>query len=538
MHSIRPRNINNMKDPLKINGATYHLPENEDDVKALINLAKANKQTICLKGSGHSFPIINILESQAANNKNLYVLLAFMDQVLHIDKVKKTVTVQAGCHLGKDPFDPTERATLQNSLLYQLDQAGLAIPDLGGITHQTVGGFLSTGSSGGSTIYSFEDQLLSVTFINCGKNGPEKVTFSRPVPENLDDPFYGVGVATIGLFGIMIEATFQCVDSFLITGTESIAKAVDIKNLPECKFDPFWKSDSVDDKDIISYKDFLLRTEYTRVFWWPQENIQKMVVWQAKQIPKDQTFLPLIKPYQEVPWIDGSPVPATLAAYLLFSAIGTWPKWLETTMPNSKFFEEIIDLAFYPVILPLICKVFVPIDKNGPQTFTDVWYNGIPMDNQMNDKLMPIWFTELWIDIDKTEQVMDKLLIFFNEKNEHTGSFNFEIYAAKASNFWMSPSYLTDVIRIDILWFSNNLVGPTAFYQQFWDLLQEFNYRPHWAKYLPDGNGPQGFKYLQSVYPRWNDWKKIRYEMDPDQVFVNEYWRKQLGDDFFEKPTN
>ena len=68
------------------------------------------------------------------------------------------VTVEAGIHLGHDPLDPL--STKENSLLYQLHHKyGLSLSDLGGISHQTVGGFLMTGSSGGSLVHGISDNV-------------------------------------------------------------------------------------------------------------------------------------------------------------------------------------------------------------------------------------------------------------------------------------------------------------------------------------------------------------------------------------------
>jgi len=102
---------------------------------------------------------------------------------------------------------------------------------------------------------------------------------------------------------------------------------------------------------------------------------------------------------------------------------------------------------------------------DGLAKFQDYWLKGLPMDNQMDDQLWPTWFTELWIPIEKTADVMTALQDFYTAKDhkgpfkkrvryERTGSFSCEVYAAKSSRFWMSPSYQADVIRIDVFWFA------------------------------------------------------------------------------------
>lgn len=202
--------------------------------------------------------------------------------------------------------------------------------------------------------------------------------------------------------------------------------------------------------------------------------------------------------------------------------------------------KNIVDTYFYPDVLPLLLGLFVSPDKPevGPQLFSDIWYTGIPMDNSMSDKLFPVWFTELWIPLERSGEVMNDLLEFYNKGPENTGAFSCEIYASKSSTFWLSPAYLTDVIRVDVFWFANNAGQPADYYQKFWDLLEKYKYRPHWGKYIPDKiysvdnpgevliNGPD---YLKNRYPKWEQWLALRSKMDPHQVFLNDYWRAKLG---------
>ncbi|MEO6548782.1 MAG: D-arabinono-1,4-lactone oxidase [Ferruginibacter sp.] len=526
-------------DSLLVDGVTYWLPQNLSEVLSIVDDAQTNKEVICLRGAAHSFPIINLLEKgSSTGTKYKYVMLSHM---FNVDIEGNTVKVDAGCHLGPDPWDPTGISKLENSLLYRLDQNNLSIPDLGGITHQTVGGFLSTASSGGSTQFSFEDALISIDIVTCeaGKGATVR-TFNRPVPDNPDDPFYAAGVASRGLFGIIVSATFQCEPKFYIEGQEAIT------TVDTCAIDLFGPGN--DSKP--SLQTFLTQTQYNRLMWWPQENVHKMVVWQAKQTDEaganafaaqayEKMGLPVkpLKPYEEVPYVQNSAMPATLGADILFSAIGRWPNWLLDLLGDTeeyKIIKGIVDVSFFPLILPKILDIFVAVDtpdnaNKGPQQFSDLWYTGLPMDNQMSDKLMPVWFTELWIDINKTQEVMSGLQNFYNESTNNTGAFSCEIYAAKSNLFWLSPSYKQDVIRIDIFWFANNTGDPTEFYQRFWTFLAQYNYRPHWAKYLPDGASEQGVAYLKSNYPMWDNWMALRQQYDPNQVFVNDYWRQHLG---------
>lgn len=550
-------------DKIAVNGVTYWLPANNQEVIDLANDALANNEVICVRGSAHSFPVVGDLEKAihtVDGKKYKYVMLSKMNAV-NFDDRDKTVSVQAGCHLGLDPWDPTGISKVENSLLYQLNEKGYGFSDLGGIMHQTIGGFMSMGCSGGSTDYSFDMPLISIDIVQFGNNGAEVVTYAKPKKENPDDPFWGI-VVSMGLLGIMVNVVFECEPNFYITGSEATTYEKD------CQINLY---DSGTD-DRPSTEQFFKKTEFTRLMWWPQVNVKKMVVWQAKKATEQeaiayaaeaykkigQTDHPPLKPYQEVPYILGSPTIATLGADLLYTAIGRWPQWLLDTLGDTPVYQAVkllVESSFSPKILPLILEVFAAVNTKepgkGPQEFADIGWQGLPMDNQMSDKLFPVKFTELWIPLDKSQAVMNALNDFYNVGPENTGAFSCEIYAAKNSKCWLSPAYGTDVIRIDVFWFGNNLGDPTAFYQKFWDLLIPFGFRPHWAKYMPAGNSIVGgnstiegktkkkklskgsnltfSNYLKNSYPKWEQWMKLRDQVDPDQVFVNDYWRDKMA---------
>jgi hypothetical protein len=500
-------------DTINNNGVTYYLPKTHDEIAILLKDAKANNKKICVKGSGHSFPLI---PKMVKENTCTFIYMSNFRSV-SFDDANMTVKVEGGCNLGRDPFDITQKSTVENSLFYQVFKHGWSIPEMGGIIHQTVGGFISTGSSGGSIKYSFDEMLVDITIMTAEDPEPKIRTFSVNDP-NTDD-FYAAGIA-MGMFGVILSATFKCLPTFNIQGTETISYVKD------CSIDLFESGSN-------SLENFFKDIDYSRLIWWPQENINKMIVWQASKIDPVPGFTP--KPYEEVPPIFGSEIPSSVAADLVYTAIGEWPKWFLEAFGNSKVAKGIADLVsteFYPMILPKILEKFEPIDtkEKGPQKFQDYWWSGLCMDNKMNDKLMPVWFTELWIDVAKADQVMKELRAFFGESTDNTGYFCLELYASKASKFWMSPSYGHDVIRLDVFWFANSDRDPVeTTFQRYWDRFEKYDFRCHWGKYLPKTvNGKPGGKYLESQYPNWANWMAKRAVYDVDNIFVNPYWQDQL----------
>jgi len=538
----------------------YH-PRREEEVRELILLAKSKGLKIRVRGAGHSVGRAIYTDNFKGREGDPTGIDMMLDQLsfdpknpndkVRLDAPKKTVRVKAGCHLGFDPYDPAGVSSWQNSLLFQLDQAGLGVPDVGGIIHQAIGGFISTGSSGGSLQDSFGEAIIGLKLID-GTGKLHELTRASN-----DDKFFAAGVS-LGLLGVITEATFKLVENFNITGEQS---TTDIDKAP---IDLFGNPASRTGNKP-SLQNFLYQKEfpYIRLMWWPQEKVERFVVWKAKRMEAGdynaatgtpQNFTP--QPYWEFPRFGKvnfktmkfrrpdipSEGPAELLAEggggLFYSIVGNWHQAVTLLKPGflAKCALKIVAWLFPKRILPAVLNAFNPRDTDpdpvtgqpsGPQKFWDYYWSSLPMDNRVDDKLVPTDFTEIWIPISRTTEVMCMLRDYYRKAGyKATGSFSTELYAAKKSDFWLSPAFGEDMFRVDIFWFGYNADDPQkVYYPQFFKLLMpKFSCRFHWGKYMPvDPN------YLRAQYPQWEAFMKLREEMDPQQIFVTHYWRERLG---------
>lgn len=509
------RTINEI-ETIIIGTVQYYLPADIKELQLLINEARHKQKKIRIRGSYHSVPA-----AVDSDSDGLFVMLSHMNKVV-IDKSKKIVTVEAGCHLGYDKVDPTGTSTPGNSLFVQLDVAGFALPDMGGIIHQTVGGFLSTGAAGGSLKDTFNESLQEFTFIPADKDFPDPITVS--CSDLNTDLFYAMGVS-MGLLGIIVSATFSIIPRFNIRGKELTT------TFSDCSID----MSGLNQGSKKSLHDFLLQTDFKRLFWYPQPRVSKVVVWQARKMQPDEDEYFIRKPYKELSRSN------QVFAGIVFRIIGH-SSWIAT----SRFWNKL----FYTYIFPAILFLFVRLDKKDAKekpvpriTFEDYWYSSLPMDNSISDKLFPVKFTELWIPFDDdapkdiVAEVLQELNNLFQvmykdgEVPHPGGDFCIELVAGKKSKFWMSPAYGSkNVLRVDVFWFGKNAGSPSeCYYPLFWNALQKFNFRCHWGKYLPDANGSQGAHYLRSLYPRWDDFMNLRKKYDPENIFLTAYWKEHLG---------
>lgn len=487
----------------------YH-PSSEEEICELIQRAHRDRVPIRVRGAAHSLaPSIYTHPDPAAGN-GINIML---DQYagLTFDEANMRVTAQAGCHLGKAPCDPTGTSTLETSLAYQLDRRGWALPHTGGIIHQTVSGFAATGSAGGSVTHSVHESIVAMRLID-GRGVPHELSLDTQA-----DRFLAAGVS-MGLLGIVSTVTFQCIPRYHIIGREVTTDIEDCQR--DCGIDLFGAG-------ADSLESFLKETEYARLLWWPQPGVEKITVWQARRMrPEDynaKTGTPDAfrrQPYQ---------IPAhnqQVIGNLFLKLYGTWPAWFRDITKRHRglrFFEKIIDGLWEPVIVPVVLNLSL---EEGEQTFWDTWWQGLPMDNDIDYTLLPTDFMEFWLPLHRTQELVTRLHAYFDDEGlDATGAYAFEIYAAKHSPFWMSPAYGDDMVRVDFLWFKENTGNPvTDYFPQFWDLLRDMGFRLHWGKYLLEDPA-----YLRAQYPQWDAFMKVRDEMDPHQVFVTDYWRRHLA---------
>ncbi len=516
----------------------YH-PTNEDDIIGLIQYAIQNKLEVRVRGAAQS--VINAVYTDGYSTasvtatKNINIELDQLRDVT-VDEANMQVTVGGGCNLGYDPFDPSgvSAQSDSNNLFFQLNQKGLAIPNVSDAIHQTVAGYISTGCSAGSIQHSFDECILAIRMID--GNGQIK-TFTKS--DNLDDAFYGV-VVSMGLLGIITQVTLKCIPAFNITGKESITPVTD------CEYDFFGPGS----QSKLSLQQFLSTTEFTRTMWWPYSTLQRAVVWQARTMTSAdynaQTGIPpnfVPKPYRSIfPSVLGSTLLSEAFAATGFSLIATWPSWFYKFLgvsetegdkdASSAALKTLIEKLF-PTVYPMLIDMFFKCNSpsNPAQLFWDYWLSSLPMDKaEFSNNLFNLAYTEMWIPVEQAANVVNDMQDYYTKVGyAATGFFTTEIFGAKSSNFWLSPAYQQSMVRINLLWFGQNLVDPTAYFQQFWTLLSKYNFRPHWGKCLPAADSAQGTSYLQSNYPKWNEWMQLREQMDPHQIFVTSYWRSNLG---------
>jgi len=567
-------------------------PASEPELVALVRMAAAEGLLCRVRGSAHSVsraiyadPLSKIRNrtdrQHPSPGESVEIMLDRYREFRVIDPVNKIVEVDAGIHLGADPSNPMRTATWETSLLCQLAQRGWMVSNLGGVTRQTISGFTATGSSGGSVKYSFNDDIIGFRLIDA--SGQVHVLSRNDPNPGKREQFHAM-VPNLGLLGIVSTVTLQCVDTYNIAGQESIT------TVDECAIDLFGNGTP----EKPSLEQFLREIDYGRLLWWPQRGVEKIEVWQAQRTAPQPGFK--AHHYEQ---FSNHPYLTEIAVSLLYTVLGNLKDLTQTheqfdhtfdraqqlleetsgivklgalgkrlaklicdgaqrcaegVVVALKPFAGLIECAL-PVLFPALVGAFVKPDsakqgneKGEPQSFHDFAYAGLPMDNEAEDRILPMGFTEIWLPLHRAGDVMTLLRDYFKEAKSareaysRTGIYGWEVYAAKATPFWMNAAHAdgdgeewrNGVFRVDPFWFNADARDPVqTFYPQFWNLLREHGipYRLHWAKYQPNyaANNSKWVGYFAARYPRWQDFLDLRAQRDPDDVFLTSYWRERFG---------
>lgn len=498
----------------------YVHPKTEADIEAIVRHARAEGLAVRVRGAAHSVPGAIHSDTRlgtAGDARRAIEIVLDRYRAIRFDDATMQVTVEAGCRFDADPGDPTGRATSDVGLCRALDERGWALPNMPGVSHATIAGFLSTGSAGGSVTHGLHDAIVALRIVD--GTGTARA-FSR---DDDADAFYAAGVA-LGLAGVVSTVTLQCEPRYDVIGEERVFA------LADAPFDPFADGD----RGLAA---MLRRTPYARVLWWPQEGVDKLVLWTARRMERadyDTSTGPewalVRKPYEPFPRFLGSEVPVQAAAGAALQALASWRATVSRTAGSTfaRAARSVTESALARRIEGAVIDAFVA-EEEEPRTFRDAWWRGLPMDDAIDERLMPTTFFELWIPLAHTAVAMGRLRDLYRERPALARTFAVEIYASGESPFWMSPAHGGPRLRINVFWLERHPEDPRAeVLPAIWRALEDLDPRFHWGKLLPfDMRGPA--RALARSFSRWDDLQRFFATMDPDGLFATAYSRAALG---------
>lgn len=512
--------------PLARDARGYVHPTSEADLCALVRHARAYGMAVRVRGSGHSVPGAIHADSRIDTGRPAIEVVLDRYAKVSFDDERRQVTVQAGCRFGHDPHDPTGRASLEAGLCFQLERRGWALPNLGGVTHPTVAGFVSTGSAGASVQHSFASSVIALRIID----GRGHV---RELSRESDGDVFAAALVSMGLFGIVSTVTLQAEAHYDVIGSELVT------TVAKAPFDMFGRGPG-------SLEELLRTTQYARVLWWPQRGVEKVTVWRARRMEAEDydddtgpAWSLRRRPYHALDPILGSTVPLQAAAGAALAVLGGWQAALEALGgPMLGGLAAVVaQQAASAKLRALVTNAFVP-ESREPRRFWEPWWRGLAMDDQMDERLLPTSFTEVWVPLRVAGKALAALKRLFERDPSAAGHFVVEIYASGPGEAWLSPAGTEPALRLNFFWLLRNPEDPRdKHFPKLWEALEEFEPRLHWAKILPHDAAGSALR-LAARYPRWKEFAKLRRDFDPDDLFLTKYWAAHLGlDEIARRPV-
>jgi L-gulonolactone oxidase len=107
-------------------------------------------------------------------------------------------------------------------------------------------------------------------------------------------------------------------------------------------------------------------------------------------------------------------------------------------------------------------------------------------------------------------------------ENRYPVFFPIEMRVAAGDDALISPSHERDTAYIAVHQYRGMAWRP--YFEAVEAIMREFGGRPHWGK-----RHFQTAETLAPLYPRWDEFRAARDELDPSRAFANEYARRVLG---------
>ncbi len=100
--------------------------------------------------------------------------------------------------------------------------------------------------------------------------------------------------------------------------------------------------------------------------------------------------------------------------------------------------------------------------------------------------------------------------------------FPVECRFVKGDDIWLSPAYQRDSAYIAVHMYRG--MPYTDYFRQCEAIYQNYQGRPHWGKLHTLDH-----RTLAQLYPHWSDFLRVRSQLDPQGILLNDYLRELLG---------
>ncbi|KAK4700290.1 L-gulonolactone oxidase, partial [Phenoliferia sp. Uapishka_3] len=485
--------------------ASTFRPTTVEEVRLVVELARREGKELRPSGSGHS-------PSDLVCTDGFVINLDRIGRVLELDTTTCLAHFEGGIQLHA-----------VNAALFE---AGLALSSLGSISDQTFAGAISTATHGSGVTFGNLSSTVRFLDLVLPTEGVPVVRVSRDEDEEL----FLSALCGLGMVGVIVGVGVQA---------ERIYKLEE-----EC-----W---SMKFEDYVERCDEIAESaEHVRCWWFPQ-------VGEVKVSRLNRTSKAL------------TPPPNAVKSYIIDTLIGTHFHaiilTLSRTFPNilpyhaqlmyalvhrpASIFSSSIFRPVYPLpklsiersntsertpLLPgeKVKVVELASTPKSERPFPMVTTPTLRVDWSFNifnyDCGFPQYTYEAAVPYDRTAECLKDLEQWetkeLNDPNGLRSHFPIEFRFTEKDDIWLSPTYGQRATYIGAIQYRPyNLPVPyRSLFAAFEAHLLAHGARPHWAK--SHNCTPEK---LRALYPKFNDFLRVRERVDPQGVLLNAYAMRHL----------
>ncbi|KAK9895148.1 L-gulonolactone/D-arabinono-1,4-lactone oxidase [Cystobasidium minutum MCA 4210] len=489
-------------------------PGSEDDVRCIVELARRKGKKVRPFGAGHSpSDLVCVLQD------DWLIQMDKLDKLLDVDTVNNVVTVQGGIRL--------------RNLHPLLRLHGLALSSLGSISDQTLAGAIATATHGSSLQYGNLSSIVRSLTLITGQEDEPVLTCDA---ENNGDIFQASRCG-LGMTGIITRVTVQCEKAF---------------NLQEEVFSMYTSAFIEALKD--GGADSIARSaQHVRAWWHPQAGQIRISRMNRTSKPSTLTrsstsfitrIVNSIKDWirdraigyhwHQIGLLIGRVFPSflTLHARFMYNMTAKPGSILDTTpLQNLSQLDQanaIIEAGTSEKTEDIQRRSALIYPRCSPTT-TRIG-DSVSIFNY--DCLFPQYTYEGVVPLERTAACLSEMKEWLEGEMKKTGGlrhhFPIEIRFSPADDVWMSPTHQMDGCYIGIVQYKP--YGLPVTYRKLFDKFEAILFahggKPHWAK--SHSVSPTS---MRRMFPRTDDFLKIRSIVDPEGIFLNPYARRHfMGD--------
>jgi L-gulonolactone oxidase len=195
--------------------------------------------------------------------------------------------------------------------------------------------------------------------------------------------------------------------------------------------------------------------------------------------------------------------------------------WLSNSLIGYHGYQFLLWLSLQsPSLLPYvnrgIANYFFKTDKHSSGTGLDQFTFDCKFSQYHNEWSIPLPYTK---------EAMIKLIHLVDSASFPT-HLPIEFRFMKKDNIWLSPNQGRDGCHIGVIAYRpyNKDIPYHEYFNQYEAIMSEYSGRPHWAKKF-NLNANK----LKIIYPHWEDFHRVRKQLDPNGLFGNSYTDRVFG---------